>query len=424
MSARQPPRVGVVIMAKRAVPGRVKTRLVGPLSAPQAAALYERMLADRCAQVATLAGVVPAIAYAADDDADDDDGDAAIAIPEGFVSIVQPPGDLGVGLAAAARYFASRDMPVVLVDSDSVTLPRAYLVEAVRRVAAGDDVVIGPTDDGGYYLIGMSRPTDALFRDIPWSTDAVVATTMQRADALGLAVHRLAPWWDVDTPGDLARLEATLLDQTWPAHTAAWLRERRWAAAPIAAATLDPGHRWSAPWRTLDSRPVYATAWLSIREDQVRLPDGGRTTYSVVDCGQCVGALPFVDDDTVLLVRQHRYVAGRVTWEMPTGGVQRGESPVQALHRELAEEAQVAAGRLDYLGAYHTSKSVMDETAHLYLARDLRPAAAQADDTEFIRIETVPFARALAMVCSGEIVDGMTIIAVLRAALAAGTPRR
>ena len=139
---------------------------------------------------------------------------------------------------------------------------------------------------------------------------------------------------------------------------------------------------------------------------------------SVVDCGACVGVLPFVDDDTILMVRQYRYIAGRVTWEMPTGGVHPGETPVEAARRELAEEGGVGAGELEPLCVYHTSKSCMDETAHLFVARGVRPLASPSggDATEFIRAEPVRFGDVVEMVRSGEIVDSMTIIAVLRAA--------
>jgi ADP-ribose pyrophosphatase len=99
-------------------------------------------------------------------------------------------------------------------------------------------------------------------------------------------------------------------------------------------------------WRTLSSRPVYANKWISVREDLVALPDGRTTVYGVVSCGHCVGLLPFVDPDTVLLVRQYRYVAGRPTWEMPTGGVHAGETLEQAAQRELAEETGYRARHL------------------------------------------------------------------------------
>jgi ADP-ribose pyrophosphatase len=174
--------------------------------------------------------------------------------------------------------------------------------------------------------------------------------------------------------------------------------------------------RSETPWTTISTTRIYANKWLSLREDLVALPDGRTTIYGVVSCGQCVGILPFVDRDTVLLIRQYRYVARRPTWEMPTGGVHNGESLEDAAQRELAEEVGYRAGRLVHVCTYHTSKSVVDETAHLYLADELVAAPRPGDDTEFIDVRAFAFADALEMVLAGEIQDSMTIIAVLHAA--------
>jgi ADP-ribose pyrophosphatase len=116
------------------------------------------------------------------------------------------------------------------------------------------------------------------------------------------------------------------------------------------------------PWRTRSSRPIYRNRWMSVREDVVELPSGATTIYGVVTTGQCVGVLPFLDPDTVLLVQQYRYVAGRPTWEMPTGGVHEGEPPEAAAQRELAEEVGYRAGRLTRVCTFHSSKSILDET--------------------------------------------------------------
>jgi ADP-ribose pyrophosphatase len=170
------------------------------------------------------------------------------------------------------------------------------------------------------------------------------------------------------------------------------------------------------PWRTLSTKPIYENRWLALREDLVEMSDGRTTIYGVVSCGQCVGVLPFLDPETVLLIRQYRYVARRATWEMPTGGVHPGESIEAAAQRELSEEVGYRATRLTHVATYHTSKSILDETAHLFLGDGMEKLALPPDETEFIEVRPFSFDQALGMVLSGEIVDSMTIIAVLHAA--------
>lgn len=176
------------------------------------------------------------------------------------------------------------------------------------------------------------------------------------------------------------------------------------------------GRLADVPWRTRSSRVVYRNPWIRVEEDQVELPDGRTTLYGVVRCGTCVGVLPFLAPDTVVLVRQYRYVARGVYWEMPTGGVHAGESVDDAAQRELREEIGYTAARLVPLPSYHTSKSVVDETAFLFWADGLTRAPSPPDETEFIEVRPVPFAEALRLVETGEIKDSMTVIALLHVA--------
>ena len=171
-----------------------------------------------------------------------------------------------------------------------------------------------------------------------------------------------------------------------------------------------------APWRTLSTREAYANRWIRLREDVAEMPDGRTTLYGVVECKPAVGVLPFLDARTVVLVGQYRYVARAFAWEMPTGAVRPGESEENAVQRELAEEAGYEAARLTKVCTFHSSKSVMDETAHIYLAEGLRPVAGEGDDTEFIEVRAFPFAEVVRMVEASEIRDAMTVVAVLHAA--------
>jgi len=150
------------------------------------------------------------------------------------------------------------------------------------------------------------------------------------------------------------------------------------------------------PWKTRSTRPVYENPWIKVREDEALLPDGRTTTY--------------------VLVGQYRYVAQGFFWEIPTGAQHVGETLEQAVQRELAEEAGREAGRLTKLCDFYTSKSILREVAHVYLAEDLRPASRPPDRTEFIERRTFPFAEVLRMVERSEIKDSLTVIALLHAA--------
>lgn len=170
-------------------------------------------------------------------------------------------------------------------------------------------------------------------------------------------------------------------------------------------------------WKTLSSREIYQNPWMRLREDVAEMPGGRTTIYGVVTFGDCVGVVPFLDDDHVLLVRQYRYVQGEDhRWEIPTGGVHQHEGLEQAAQRELAEEAGYRADTLVHLSSYYTSKCICDETAHLYAGLDLVPAEARPDETEFLQRRVFAFGEALRMVLEGEIMDSMSVIALLLAA--------
>jgi ADP-ribose pyrophosphatase len=190
----------------------------------------------------------------------------------------------------------------------------------------------------------------------------------------------------------------------------------RWSIHEGVTMPDSPSDRARAPWRTLTSRPVYANPWIRVREDIAELPDGRTTLYGVVECPPCVGVLPFLDARTVVLVGQWRYVARAFRWEIPTGAGKPGESEEAAVRRELAEEAGYEAERLVKLCTVDTSKSILDETAHLYAAEGLRPVPRRPDDTEFIEVRAFPFDEVVRMVERSEIVDSMTALAVLHAA--------
>jgi ADP-ribose pyrophosphatase len=171
------------------------------------------------------------------------------------------------------------------------------------------------------------------------------------------------------------------------------------------------------PWKTLSTREIYKNKWMRLREDVAELPNGHTTIYGVCEFGECVGILPFVDYQNVLMVRQYRYVhQENHRWEMPTGGIRPGETPEQAVQRELMEEGGFRANNLMWVSSYYPSKSVCHETAHLFIGRGLVIADALPDDTEFFERAILPFDEVLRMTERSDIRDSMTVIAILHAA--------
>ncbi len=203
------------VMAKAPRPGLAKTRLCPPLLPEQAARLSAAFLRDITENIARAARVVPihgCIAYAPMGCESWFNGHlaegTALVLADGTPPM--PPNVQGFGrclLHAAQAMFAAGFGAVCLVNSDSPTLPTAVLEEAARALLApGERIVLGPADDGGYYLLGMQQPHAHLFADITWSTSEVADATRARAASLNLEVVVLPTWYDVDDAAALSRL--------------------------------------------------------------------------------------------------------------------------------------------------------------------------------------------------------------------------
>jgi rSAM/selenodomain-associated transferase 1 len=192
-------------MAKAPRAGEVKTRLCPPLSPVQAAELAEAFLLDVIEAVRSLEMATPVIAYAP--------ADARAlfeALAPDFALVLQRGADLGERLAHVFDdLLATSAQAAIVIGSDAPTLPRAILDAGVDRIGRAD-LVLGPSEDGGYYLIGLREPRPELFADIAWSTGTVFEATTARARARGLRTAILPIWFDVDTGRDLERLGASL----------------------------------------------------------------------------------------------------------------------------------------------------------------------------------------------------------------------
>lgn len=173
-----------------------------------------------------------------------------------------------------------------------------------------------------------------------------------------------------------------------------------------------------SPWRTLATREVYRNPWMTVREDEVVTPTGTEGVYGVVSKGMALGVVAIDEDDRVVLVGQWRYPHDRWSWELPEGGRDGDEDPLDGIKRELAEEAGLAAATWEPLTTrpIALSNSVTDELAMLWLATDLTPHEVDSDDpTEDLLVARVPFDEALDAYLDGRIEDAMTVLGLLLA---------
>jgi rSAM/selenodomain-associated transferase 1 len=221
-------RPAVIVMIKAPRAGFVKTRLTPPLAAEEAASLAA-CLAQDVVSGAKRAAAELIIAYAPAD------GRATLEtlLGGGLSWLEQQGSDLGERLeGVAARAFELGFAPLVFLGADSPTLPHGYLTQALDALnAAAYDLALGPTEDGGYYLIGLSRPASGLFQNIAWSTAQAYTQTARNAKRLGLRLLELPRWHDVDTFDDLQRLRSEIFTdeaaQQRAPHTYRWLKGRR-----------------------------------------------------------------------------------------------------------------------------------------------------------------------------------------------------
>lgn len=200
------------IMTKAPEAGKVKTRLTPPLTSAEAAGLNTCFLRDLARSIDAATDIAPARGVAiytpiGKESVYDD------ILPARFLLIPQRGEKFGERLEfAVADLLKAGFGSVCLINSDSPTVSRGSFAEAANELAKpGDRLVLGPSDDGGYYLIGLKRMHRRVFEEIDWSTQHVLRQTMERAAEIGVPVHQLATGYDVDDQATLSRLCEELL---------------------------------------------------------------------------------------------------------------------------------------------------------------------------------------------------------------------
>lgn len=204
----------IVVVGKPARRGEVKTRLAESIGLDRATELYRGFLADIATVVSDacedMAGrVSPVLAWKSDPE------HRSYAPFHGgrWTLTEQPAGDLGACMSGLTRRLLDGGADqVLIVGTDSPTLQPRHLSDAFGRLDEGADVVLGPSFDGGYYLIGLSGAHEAVFRDIEWSTGSVLGQTLRRAREADLLCELTEFWYDVDTLGDLKKMRAHLFE--------------------------------------------------------------------------------------------------------------------------------------------------------------------------------------------------------------------
>lgn len=166
---------------------------------------------------------------------------------------------------------------------------------------------------------------------------------------------------------------------------------------------------------TVSSEEIYKGKIVHLFCDTVRLPNGKEATREVIRHVGAAAVVPLTDEGNVILVRQYRYPFSQVMLEIPAGKLDIGEDPIDCAKRELIEETGYDAKELVYLGAFYPSVAMLNEVIHLYLAKNMTLCETNLDEDEFLHVEQRPLREVVEAVMRGEIPDGKTQTAILKA---------
>lgn len=170
------------------------------------------------------------------------------------------------------------------------------------------------------------------------------------------------------------------------------------------------------PWQTLSTEVKYQNPWISVREDQVLNPGGGKGIYGVVTMkNKALGIIPVDAEGNTWLVGQYRYALNEYSWEIPMGGGLVERDILESAQRELKEETGLIAARWTRIARLHTSNSVTDEEGFVFLAEDLTQSDLEPEETEDLRLWKLPLSEAVRMAAEDRITDCISVAGLLKA---------
>jgi uncharacterized protein len=388
-----------LIVAKAPSAGRAKTRLTPPVPPDLAARLSAAMLLDAVDACRREADEVGLLCPAAGD----------VEVLRRMVGTDVPIHvQRGRGLGAALREemrAGTRDGALAIVSSDVPGLPAGEVGRAFDLAEGDHDLVLGPTLDGGYWLIAMPRFHEAPFARIPWSTPACAEVTLQRVGEAGLRAGQVAEWLDIDTLVDLSLAVHAPPGSLGPRTVA--------AVADIAGSVDIPP---PPAVRLAGSELVVASPWRSLLRDRLRRQGGETRDYLYLAVPRAVFVVAVTTGGEVLLVRQYRHPVRDWTLEVPAGSLEEGESPLAAGRRELSEEVGGRGGRWRHIGTFFSSSAHLSLRSDAFLATQVEVGPARPDEGEEIEVVRLPVAEALRRAREGRMVEGQTALCLLLAA--------
>jgi ADP-ribose pyrophosphatase len=171
------------------------------------------------------------------------------------------------------------------------------------------------------------------------------------------------------------------------------------------------------PWTILDSEVKYENNWIEVVHRNVINPSGGKGIYGTVHFKNiAIGIVPIDSKNNIYLVGQFRFPIEEYSWEIPEGGCPEGEAYLDCAKRELKEETGLLAKKWTLISKLHTSNSVCNETAYLYMAEDLEQNQSEPEETEALKIQKISLETAVDWVMNNKITDSMSVAGILKAA--------